>query len=227
MTRVCRLSPRRASSASAGWRSWVVCSWNREDADGNEASQASTRGARRRSRSAPGRRRRRRAALGSTRLAPVPEAIWGWWPALRRARPVATSRRCPANRTTAMRTGGAVPPRRGATSRTLGRALAALGRVARFRASRARTRPPRGSRRAPAARASLLPALLRRHIARPVQTAAGPRRRELPMVQDLLSVHEHVRKPYRRLVRLLERRLVGHRRRIEPRDVGRQACLEQ
>src|SRR5216117_259458 len=45
---------------------------------------------------------------------------------------------------------------------------------------------------------------------RPAQTAAGPRRRELPMVQDLLSVHEHVRKPYRRLVRLLERRLVGH-----------------
>src|SRR2546422_9495020 len=80
---------------------------------------------------------------------------------------------------------------------------------------------------APAARASLLPALLWRHVSRPAQAAAGARRRELPVVQDLLSVHEHVRKPYRRLVRLLERRLVGHGRGIEHRDVGRQAGLEQ
>src|SRR5438046_9938828 len=46
---------------------------------------------------------------------------------------------------------------------------------------------------APAARASLPAALLRRHVSRPAQAAAGPRRRELPMVQDFLSVHKNGR----------------------------------
>src|SRR2546429_1902943 len=46
-----------------------------------------------------------------------------------------------------------------------------------------------------------------------------PRCGELSLPQYDLPVHQHVFDPHRRLVRLLKRRAVDHRRRIEDRDV--------
>src|SRR5882762_8282578 len=51
------------------------------------------------------------------------------------------------------------------------------------------------------------------------EAPAGTRARELAFLQYHLSVHQHVLDADRSLVRLLERRAIDHRRRIEDRDI--------
>src|SRR5258705_3415839 len=57
-------------------------------------------------------------------------------------------------------------------------------------------------------------------VSRTPESTARTRARDLPLLQYHLPVHEHVFDADRSLVRLLERRAIDHRLRIEHGDVG-------
>src|SRR6058998_4211210 len=69
--------------------------------------------------------------------------------------------------------------------------------------------------------------LRRLAVSRTPQSATGARARELALLQYHLPVHDHVLDADGGLVRLLERRAIDHRRRIEDGDVGVRARLDE
>src|SRR3989442_5851815 len=69
--------------------------------------------------------------------------------------------------------------------------------------------------------------LRRLAVSRTPQSATGARARELALLQYHLPVHDHVLDADGGLVRLLERRAIDHRRRIEDGDVGVHPRLDE
>src|SRR3989442_5296654 len=71
------------------------------------------------------------------------------------------------------------------------------------------------------------PPLARGQVSRPAQSAAGPRRGELAVVEHLLTVNVYVGDAVRGLVRVFARRALRDRRRIEHGDFGGHAGLQE
>src|SRR5437773_7856359 len=64
-------------------------------------------------------------------------------------------------------------------------------------------------------------------VSRTPEAAARPRARDLAFLKYHLTVDDHVLDADRSLVRLLERRAVDHRRRIEHREVREHPLLDE